>query len=207
MTKIEDKDILKSIIHVITDHLPLISKQDLGQLMVHYGYTTEQFDSAIKCLKGKNLIRVGLRNTCAISSVIAKLPIGELTEEFIQCVAETSRTSDQSGALATQLVSATPRLAGLAGRDAVGNLDCDLLHCYLRLSKALITMRTHGISGLNTWETHWPKRSSTSRIACARFKPFNFEFVRVTAPSPMNFQEAERWLQSLKRSGRKYVIC
>ncbi len=186
--------------------LPLITKLNLSLLVTRHGFSQRQVDSAIARLNDRGLLRVGFRNVRNLQTVTTELPIRALTEEFIQSVFD--RASDRSiEAQPTNIISATKKLAGLMGKEATGDLETDLLECYLRVGQAYTQMNRDGISGVETLEALWPRRNTNSRVAYARFKPVSAQVVFLAAAQPKNYLEAKRWLESLKRSGRRYVIC
>jgi hypothetical protein len=186
--------------------LPWITKLNLSQLVSRRGFSQRQVDSAISRMNDRGLLKVGFRNVRNAPSVPRELPIKALTEEFIRSVFD--RSSDGSmEAQPTQVIAATQKLAGLMGRVATGDLEPELLECYLRVGHAFTVMTQDEVPGVETLEALWPRRNTNSRVAYARFKTVSAQVVCLAAAQPKNYKEAKHWLESLKRSGRRYVIC
>lgn len=205
--KLECKTIEQHIIDVVSNRLSLITRSNLSQIMLHDGYTETQYDMAIKRLKKAGLIRIGVRNVPKLQCTISRMPLGKLSEDFIKHISDAARRIDGAETQPSPFVSATMKLAGLVGKEAVGDLSHELFCCHLRLSNAFTNLNNDCVTNMHTWETQWPKRNSVARVAYARFKPTDRELIYVAAALPRTYQEAERWLVSLKKSGRNYVIC
>lgn len=186
--------------------LPWIAKLNLIELVTRRGFSQRQVDSAISRMNDRGLLKVGFRNVRNSPSGPRELPVRALTEEFIRSVSD--RASDCSiEAQPTQIVSATQKLAGLIGRVATGDLEPELLECYLRVGHAFTVMTQDGVPGVETMEALWPRRNTNSRVAYAQFKTVSAQVVCLAAAQPKNYKEAKHWLESLRRTGRRYVIC
>lgn len=186
--------------------LPWISKFNLSQLVTRHGFSQLQVDSAIARMNDRGLLHVGFRNVRNFSCVPKELPVKTITEAFIRNVLDQPGDC-RSDAQPMQIVSATQKLAGLMGKEATGDLETDLLECYLRVGQAFTKMTFDRVPGVETLEALWPRRNTNSRVAYARFKTVSAQVVFLAAAQPKNYLEAKRWFESLKRSGRKYVIC
>ncbi len=199
--------IQKMIIDIVGNQLPLIVRSDLCHIMRHHGYSQKQFDAAVKRLKHNDLVRIGVRNTPAFRCVITALPSDGAIAGLASRLSSISWESDRAESKPIQIILAAPKIAGLSGRDPIGELRNELFYCYLRLARAFSQMHCKSVNGIDTWETEWPKRHSTQRVAYARFQTLGSGFINLAASYPRTAQEAEHWLRSLNGSGRKYVIC
>ncbi len=203
----QNRNIHASIADIVSNRLPLIAKKDISQIMMHTGYTQRQIDTAIKRMKVQGLVRIAFKNVKTVDCTLRQLPVDDLSVVFIQSIAEKGGDNGATVAKPTQIVYATARLSGLVGKNAIRDLEIDLLECYLRLGQAFAFMITKGTPGVDTFEALWPSRNCISRVAYARFKPNSSQLVNLAAAQPKNNREAKRWLESLQQSGGKYVLC